>query len=74
MLLGFLDSVWCIFSKVNGNPEKNKIVAYLATHNAKGLSGNTQENLEDEECYNFIILKCPTNKEFQISCSLLQIK
>ena len=29
------------------------------------------ENLEDEESYNFILLKCPTiNKEFLISCSL----
>jgi len=27
------------------------------------------ENAEDEECYNFILLKCPTiNKEFWISC------
>jgi len=27
------------------------------------------ENVEDEECYNFILLKCPTiNKKLKISC------
>jgi len=52
---------------------------YLATHIRKKLSHIWQpimpkvqvENVEDEECFNFILLKCPTiNKEFYISCCL----
>jgi len=37
----------------------------LATYNAKGSSGNIVENVEDEECHNFILLiKCSApNKE-----------
>jgi len=31
------------FLKLSGNLWNNKIVAYLATHNAKGSSGNTIE-------------------------------
>jgi len=27
----------------------NKVVAYLASHNANGSSGNTVENVEDED-------------------------
>jgi len=50
-------------------PQKNKVVVYLASHNAKGSSGNIVENVEDEECYNFILLKCPTtNKNFKFHC------
>jgi len=38
-----------VFSqKLSGNPQKNKIVAYLAIYNAKGSSGNIVENVEDE--------------------------
>jgi len=46
---------------------------YLATHRRIKLSHIWRpimpkarvENVEDEECYNFILLKCPTvNKEF----------
>ena len=69
-----------VFSqKLSGKPQKSKVVAYLASHNAKGSSGNTVENVEDEDlefCFcipvegrsnnnNFILLKCRTNnKEF----------
>jgi len=51
----------------------------LATNRRRKLSHIWQpvmpkvrvENVEDEECYNFIPLKCPTiNKEFYISCCL----
>ena len=55
-----------VFSqKLSGNPQKNKVVVYLATYNAKGSSGNIVENVVDEECHNFILLiRCPaTNKE-----------
>jgi len=47
---------------------------YLATHRRIKLSHIWQpimpevraENVEDEECYTFILLKCPTiNKEFE---------
>ena len=69
-----------VFSqKLSGKQPKNKVVAYLASHNAKGSSGNTVENVEDEDsefCFyvpverrsnnnNFILLKYrTTNKEF----------
>jgi len=52
---------------------------YLANHRRINLSHNWQtimpmvrvENVEDEECCNLILLKCPTiNNEFQISCCL----
>jgi len=42
-----------------------KLSHILATYNAKGSSGNIVENVEDEECHNFILLiKCSApNKE-----------
>jgi len=52
---------------------------YLATHRRIKLSHICQtlmpkvrvENVEDEECCNSILLKCPTmNKEFKIPCCL----
>ena len=51
-----------VFSQMlSGTSQKNKVVAYLATIMLKVRV----ENVEDEKCYNFILLKCLTiNKEF----------
>jgi len=44
-----------VFSrKLCGNPLKNKVVAYLATHNAEGSSGNTAKNVEDTDLKLFL--------------------
>jgi len=47
--------VFGVFSqKLSGNPDNNKVVAYLATHNAKGSRGNAVENAEDEHLKLFL--------------------
>jgi len=39
-----------VFSeKLSGKPQKNEVVAYLATHNTNGSSGNTVETVEDKD-------------------------
>jgi len=48
-------TVVSVFSqKLSGNPQKNKVVAYLAIYNAKGSRGNTVENVEYEDLELFL--------------------
>jgi len=68
----FLKSVirhfWTVVSvfsqKLSGNPQKNKLVAYLAIYNATGSRGNTVENVE----YKDLELENVEYKDVPVEC------